>query len=115
MDRRKARILTERVLRRGPFVFTHLAFSSIRDVELERAEKWFLANFLLSGVSAIVNLYLGFRNLNLTQPLTLTIDRLILIGIGVVLGVSTFLAFAGYFAIGVRVVVERAVEIKRKD
>lgn len=116
MDRRRSRVLAAHLLKRTPFVLTAIAFSSIREVELERAEKCFLINFLMSLLSSALSIYVQLRHVGTVGDLSgFSLEQLALLAMGTVTLLSSLLAIFSYFSIGMKVVVERAVEIKPKD
>ena len=95
-------------------MLSRAAFTSIREVELERAEKYFLLNFILSLVAGVVTLMDELIGLSPANIVTLPLRNLAVIGLGVVLLLSSLSAVLSYLRIGLRVVIERSVEIKAK-
>jgi len=113
-NRSRARILTGHILSRHSVVLTRVAFSSIREIELERAEKRFLFNFLLSLVGSSVVLAAEFNGLDMARILLLPLRDLLLILLMVAILISSVLSLMAYLSIGLKVVVERSVQIKPK-
>ena len=110
----KRRILAEHILKRHAVVLSRVAFTSIREVELERAEKYFLLNFILSLIVGVVTLANELTGLSPADLVTLPLRDFALIGLGVVLLLSSLSAVMSYLRIGLKVVIERSVQIKPK-
>ena len=110
----KARILAEHILKHHAIVLSRVTFTSIREVELERAEKYFLLNFILSLAASLLILANELTGLSPANILTLPFRHLAIIALAIILLMSALSAVLSYLRIGLRVVVERSVQIKAK-
>jgi hypothetical protein len=81
---------------------------------LERAEKYFLLNFILSLIVGVVTLANELTGLSPANIMALPLRDFAIIALGVVLLMSSLSAVLSYLRIGLRVVIERSVEIKAK-
>jgi len=89
----------------------HDRFASLKN--LERAEKRFLACFLMALTSGAYTLAMQLWNLTVSDLATLPIYRVVWIGLGAATLFSSVLAILGYLSVGL--VIQRAVEIRPRE
>ncbi len=112
------RLLAEHLIRRHGLILTHMMSSETRErfsalKNLERAEKRFLLSFLSSLIAGSYWLSMELWGLNLKDILTLPIQRVVSVILATLIVVSSILAILAYLTVGL--VIQRAVEIKRRD
>jgi hypothetical protein len=112
------RALVEHLLRKHELVLTRVMSSQSHDrfgalKNLEQAEKRFLLSFLASLASGSYWLSTELWGLNLSDFLTLPVNRVVSIILGAVIVVTSLLAVLAYLSVGL--VIQRAVEIKPRD
>lgn len=110
------RTLIEHLLRKHELILTRAVSSKDRFASLknlERAEKRFLLSFLTSLAGGIYWLAMELWGLQVSDLVTLPINRAVSIGLGTAVTVTSILAILAYLSIGF--VVQRAVEIKPRE
>ena len=89
----------------------HDRFASLKN--LERAEKRFLACFLMALTTGAYTLVMQLWDLRVNDLSTLPIFRVVWIGLGAATLASAILAILGYLSVGL--VIQRAVEIRPRE
>jgi hypothetical protein len=112
------RAIVEHLLRKRELLLTRVMSNQGRDrfaalKNLERAEKRFLLSFLTSLVGGIYWLTIEVWGLQVSDLMALPINRIVSIGLGAAITVTSVLSFLAYLSVGV--VVQRAVEIRPRE
>ena len=110
------RALLEHLFRRHELILTRVASSHERFAalkNLERAEKRFLACFLMALTTGAYTLAMQLWDLKVNDLASLPIYRVVWTGLGAATLASAILAILAYLSVGL--VIQRAVEIRPRE
>lgn len=117
MNDKRARALLDYLLKHRYLAIASVAPGPPRVVgQIERAEKRFLAAFVTNTLASLLIILSRLWGLTSpTQVLSLGFGEVITLVLATASLIALILAWMAYFAIGISLSVERAVEIKAKD